>query len=41
MFPLFTQDEFNIAKSLALLPLKCKQCGCIFYKTKNEIQIRF
>ena len=38
MIVLFTDEEFNNAKSRSLLPLQCKQCGSLFYKTKNEIQ---
>jgi len=37
MIPLFTDEEFNQAKRNDLLPLQCKQCGKIFYKTKLVI----
>lgn len=34
---LFTDEEFNAAKSTDLLPLKCEQCGKTFYRQKKEI----
>lgn len=38
MIILFTNEEFNNAKSTDLLPLKCEQCGKTFYKLKKEIK---
>lgn len=38
MIPLFTEEEFNKAKSRQLLPLQCEHCNKTFHKTKNEIQ---
>jgi hypothetical protein len=38
MISLFTQDEFDNAKSRDLLPLKCVRCGKTFYKKKHRIQ---
>jgi len=35
---LYTQKEFNDAKSRQLLPLKCKICQKTFYRAKNKIQ---
>ena len=37
MIPLYTQDEFNFAKSFDLLPLECIFCKKIFKKTKHYI----
>jgi hypothetical protein len=37
MKPLYTQTEFNNAKSRQLLPLLCIQCGSVFYKRKHHI----
>lgn len=37
MFPLYTQEEFDAAKSRDKLPLKCKHCGKTFYQTKHFI----
>lgn len=34
----YTELEFNIAKYNTLLPLECKQCFNIFYKSKHLIQ---
>ncbi|MCK9154476.1 MAG: hypothetical protein M0P12_00005, partial [Paludibacteraceae bacterium] len=39
MIPLYTEEEFNKAKSRDLLPLKCKNCGKTFYKKKHYILI--
>lgn len=38
MNQLFTQSEFDRAKSRDSLPLKCKVCQQTFYKPKNRIQ---
>jgi len=38
VIPLYTQEEFNSAKSRDLLSLQCKHCGKTFYKCKNVIQ---
>ena len=38
MIPLFTDAEFQAAKSRQLLPLKCKYCDKTFMKTKHHIQ---
>jgi len=38
MIPLFTEEEFQAAKSRQLLPLQCKHCGKTFYKEKHRIQ---
>ena len=38
MTPLYTDSEFNQAKSNDLLPLQCKQCGETFHRTKHQIQ---
>jgi len=35
---LFTEEEFENAKSRQLLPCKCEYCGERFYKTKHELQ---
>ncbi len=37
MIKMFTQEEYYKAKPSDLLPLKCKQCGKTFYKTKSSI----
>jgi len=37
MIPLYTQEEFNKAKSRDKLPLQCKGCGKTFYKGKHKI----
>jgi DNA-directed RNA polymerase subunit RPC12/RpoP len=34
---MFTEEEYKNAKPSDLLPLKCKQCGRIFYKSKSSI----
>jgi len=39
MIPLFTQEEFDSAKSRQKLPLQCKYCKKTFYRTKHDIQI--
>jgi len=41
MLPLFTDEEFEKAKSREKLPLKCKHCGKTFYQTKNQIQVGY
>lgn len=38
MKPLYTNVEFEIAKSRDLLPLECEFCKKTFYKPKNYIQ---
>lgn len=38
MKPLYTQQEFNLAKSKDLLPLQCKCCNNKFYKTLEFIK---
>lgn len=38
MVKLFSDYEFNNAKSRSKLPLQCKQCGNEFYLPKNQIQ---
>lgn len=38
MKPLYTQQEFNIAKSKDLLPLECKCCQNTFYKSLEFIK---
>jgi hypothetical protein len=38
MIHLYTQKEFDEAKSRDLLPLKCKICKNTFYRPKNNIQ---
>lgn len=35
---LFTEEEFNTARSRDKLPLRCLACGETFYKCKNQIQ---
>jgi hypothetical protein len=37
MIPLYTNDEYNSAKSFDKLPLKCSTCGCSFLKDKYQI----
>lgn len=37
MIKLFTEDEFNNAKSQDKLPLKCEQCGETFYVQKKYL----
>jgi hypothetical protein len=37
MQPLYTEQEFKLAKSRQLLPLKCLNCSKTFYQPKNEI----
>lgn len=39
MKPLFTQDEFNNAKSTDKLPCECYHCGGIGYHQKNNIKL--
>lgn len=38
MIPIYTQEEFNIAKSNTLLPLKCEHCGKTFYQLKKHLK---
>lgn len=38
METLYTKSEFNMAKSIDLLPCKCKICDKIYYKLKRVIQ---
>lgn len=38
MIKMFNEEEYKQAKPSSLLPLKCKQCGKIFYKTKSSIK---
>jgi hypothetical protein len=38
MKPLYTQKEFNLAKSKDLLPCECLYCKDTFNRTKHEIQ---
>ena len=35
MIPLYTQEEFNNAKSTDKLPCKCITCEIIFFKEKS------
>ena len=37
MKPLYTNEEFNNAKSMDKLPCECYQCNKTFYKLKKEI----
>ena len=37
MKPLYTNEEFNDAKSMDKLPCECYQCNKTFYKLKKEI----
>ena len=37
MTSLYTQEEYNLAKSTDLLPLKCEHCGKTFYVEKKLI----
>jgi len=39
--PLYTDAQFNDAKSRDLLPFECERCGKTFYGVKNEIQKYF
>ena len=38
MIQLYTQEEFEQAKSRQLLPLQCKICKTTFHRAKNKIQ---
>lgn len=38
MNPLYTQIEFDNSKHNNLLPLKCNQCSCIFYRSKQRLK---
>jgi len=38
MKPLYTQIEFDAAKSREKMPLECEVCGTRFLRSKNEIQ---
>lgn len=37
MIPLFSNSEFVESEYNNLLPLQCKQCRCVFYRTKRKI----
>lgn len=39
MKPLFTEEEFKLAKSYDKLPCECYQCKTIFFKTKHYIHM--
>jgi hypothetical protein len=41
MIPLYTDEQFKLAKSRELLPFKCEACGKTFFGKKNEIQKYF
>lgn len=41
MIPLYSENEFNLAKSNDLLPCKCIICGNIFHKQKRVIKRTF
>ena len=41
MIALYTEDEFNNAKSIDKLPCKCKECGKTFFKEKRVIKRTF
>lgn len=38
MIPLYTEEQFNNARSTEKLPLKCEQCGKTFYEQKKMIK---
>ena len=38
MIPLYTQEQYDNAKGVDLLPCKCKQCEITFYKKKSYLQ---
>lgn len=38
MFPLYTPEAFQAAKSFTLLPLKCQQCPTTIYRTKKALK---
>lgn len=38
MTPLYTEEQFNLAKSRDKLPHRCVSCGKTFYKIKYDIQ---
>ena len=38
MIKLYTEEEFNNAKSNDMLPLKCEYCGNTFYTLKKIIK---
>jgi hypothetical protein len=38
MIKLFTDEEWNQAKSRQMLPFKCEHCGCTFTRTKHYVQ---
>jgi predicted RNA-binding Zn-ribbon protein involved in translation (DUF1610 family) len=38
MIPLYTEEEFNLAKANNLLNLKCYNCGCTFQREKKRIK---
>ena len=39
MKPLFTEEQFKLAKTYDLLPCECYQCGNTFYKNKHFIMM--
>jgi hypothetical protein len=41
MKALFTDEEFNLAKSTDLLPCECYYCHKIYYQNKHEIRVIF
>jgi hypothetical protein len=41
MIPLYTKEEFELAKSVDLLPCKCTMCSNTFYKQKRVIKRTF
>jgi hypothetical protein len=38
MKPLYTQEQFDLAKSKDKLPCECYQCGDTFYLTKHRVK---
>ena len=40
MTPLYTEDEFNLAKPSTMLPFKCEKCNKTFYMGKDILQER-
>lgn len=39
MIPLYTEEEYNIAKSNELLKFKCERCGKEFYESKKWVKM--
>jgi len=39
MKPLYSESEFNLAKTNNMLPFECYQCGNTFYRTKHVIKM--